>query len=128
MQGFPIIYRVAPELSFGTEIIRRHTGHESRPQIGTELEPLGISPDIAGIQRHEEREIADKQHPAVTGILLQGAPLARQQELRKPTLVDLIHQLAARARHGRRISPEQVLRPIEEIRASQVRLQARKRA
>src|SRR6185369_9480199 len=49
VKGFPIIYWVSPELSFGTEIIRRHTSHELRPEVRVKLEPLGIGPNIAGI-------------------------------------------------------------------------------
>ena len=76
VKSFPIIHRVAPELSFGTEIVWRHAGHKPGPEIGIKLEPLGIGPNIAGIERHEERQIPDEERAAVVGIFLQAVPLA----------------------------------------------------
>jgi hypothetical protein len=122
-KGFPIIHRVAPKLAFGAEIIRRHAGYEPWSEISIQLEALGIGPNITRIKRHKERQISDQEHAAAPGILLQAPALAEQHKLRKPSLVQLVRKLVSRVGHSRRTAPEQILRPIEKINASQACLQ-----
>ena len=49
------------------------------------------------------------------GMLLQAFRLAEQQELSKPNLIDLAHQLLARTRQDLRNPSDQLNRPVEVI-------------
>src|SRR5262249_17902964 len=87
-QRFPVIHRVAPELSLSAEVVGRHAGHEFRSKVVVELEPLRVGPNIAGVLRNEERQISNQAYAAFAGIFFQTLSLAEQKELSKTALVD----------------------------------------
>src|SRR5262245_10760946 len=123
MQALPVIHRISPQLPLGAEIVWRYPGDKARAPASVELEPLGVGPNVAGVRRHEKRYVTNQSYPTLVGIFFQLFSLAEQEELGKPALVDLRNQVMACASQRRRLSPDQFLRPIQEIGVSVVRLQ-----
>ena len=58
-EQFPVVNRMAPELSLRVEAIRRHARNKPRPVVFIQQEELRMGPDLARFGRHEERQIAD---------------------------------------------------------------------
>jgi hypothetical protein len=58
--SLPVIYRIAPELPRGAEIIRRNTRDKARPVLLVEQEQLRVGPDIARIRGYEKGQVADE--------------------------------------------------------------------
>src|SRR5262249_6739006 len=79
----PVIDGVAPELSLGAEVVRRHTGDEPWSVARVQQEQLRVGPHIARIRGNEKRQVADQAHTLGMGVFLQALPLTKQQELRK---------------------------------------------
>src|ERR1700757_2514125 len=89
-QRVPVVNRIPPQLSLRAEIVRRNACQEARPAILIKQEQFGVSPDITGIRRYKEWQIADESHALGMCKVLELISLAKQQKLRKPDLVDLI--------------------------------------
>ena len=112
--GLPVVNRVAPELSLRAEVIRRNARHETRPAPFVQQEQFRVGPDVAGVGRNKEGQIADQPHTPCAGILFQTSGLPEQQELRQANLIDLIRQDSPRLARGQRV-------PVAPIRAGQSR-------
>ncbi len=63
------------------KVIRRHAGHDGRFPFGVEHEKLGVGPDVRGIARDENRNVADDADTAFVGVFLDVLPLAIKEEL-----------------------------------------------
>src|ERR1051326_2422371 len=76
-------------------------------------EKLGIGPNIARVERHEKRQIANQADASRTGVFLNSAALPEEQELRKAYLFDVGRKLPSRRVQGLRRTLDQLQRPIE---------------
>ena len=114
-QRLPVIDGVAPELSLGAEVVRRHAGHEARPALLVEQEQFRVGPDIARVGGDEEGQVADQAQAPGLGVLLEACPLAEQQELCEADLIDRVRQVPAGPGQGSRVAPDQLGRPLEVI-------------
>src|SRR5215467_14156197 len=56
---FPVVNRIAPQLSLRAEVVGGNAGNEPRPVIFVEKKQFRICPNIARIWRDKERQIAD---------------------------------------------------------------------
>src|SRR4029077_8424237 len=72
----PVIDGVAPELPFGAEVVGRHSRDKGRTALFVQQEKFRIGPNIAGVERHEKRQIADQADVPRTGVFLNSASLA----------------------------------------------------
>src|SRR6266478_1837968 len=66
----PVIDGVAPELSLGAEVVRRHTGNDAWSVARVQQEQLWVGPQIARIRGDEKRHVADQAHTLGTGVCL----------------------------------------------------------
>src|SRR5262245_7048917 len=96
----PVINRVAPELSLGAEVVRRHAGGKARPALLVQQEQLRVGPHVARVGRDEEGEVTDQAHALGMGMLLETFPLTDQQELCKADSIDLARQISPRLSQG----------------------------
>src|SRR5262249_12228732 len=94
VQRIPVVHGISPQLSLCTEVIRRHTGNETRPAVLVQQKQLRICPDVAGIRGSKERQVADQRHSSRMRMRFELIGLAEQQKLRKANLVDLTCQLS----------------------------------
>src|SRR5258705_791550 len=75
----PVIDGVAPELSLGAEVVRRHTGNDAWSVARVQQEQLRVGPHIARIRGNEKRQVADQAHALGMGMVLQALRLTKQQ-------------------------------------------------
>ena len=71
----PVIDGIAPVLAIGVEAVRRAARNDAWTAGTGQLEILRVRPDIGGIQRNIDGDIADDQHAVFMGILPQPLPL-----------------------------------------------------
>ena len=84
-QGVPVIDRVAPELSLGTEVVGWHAGDEARPVLFVQQEQLRVGPHVARVGGDEEGQIADQAHALGVGMFLQAFPWRNNRNCAKRT-------------------------------------------
>ena len=89
----PVIEGIAPQLSRSGEIIGRDSGNLQRIALRVKPEQLLVCPDIAVIDRHEDRDIADDRDVSQRRIQTQRHPLFLEQELGELIKPDLLPQL-----------------------------------
>src|ERR1700680_1440278 len=95
-KSFPVVKRIAPKLSRHTEIIRRHTGNDTRAAIFVQEKQLVIGPYIAGVSGNKKGQVADQSHTLFVGVSLHPIGLAKHQNLPKGCFADLIGKLTRR--------------------------------
>src|SRR5208283_2206470 len=78
-------------------------------------EQLRVGPHVAQIGGNEKRQVADQTDALRTGVFFQALSLAKQQELRKPNLVDTAGKFPASRGHGCWGTLDQHRRPFEVI-------------
>src|SRR4029077_9807172 len=103
-KSLPVVKRIAPKLSRHTEIIRRHTGNDTRAAIFVQQKQLVVGPHVAGVSGNKKGQVADQSHAFFVGVSLHPVGLAEQQELRKGSFADLIGKLTAKAAERRRLA------------------------
>ena len=86
---FPVVERIAPELSGGTEIVWRNSGNLKRMTFRIELIELFVCPDIGTVERYEKRNIADDLDVSFICIFFQFHPFTEEQELDEFIVFDL---------------------------------------
>src|SRR6202050_2874090 len=69
--GIPVVNGIAPQLTLRAEIIGRNSGNEAWPTLLIEQEQLRVCPNITGIRRNKEGQIADQAHALGVGVLLE---------------------------------------------------------
>ena len=107
----PVIDGIAPILAVGVEAIGRAARDDARTAGTGQLEVLRIRPDVGGVQRDIDGDIADDQHTVFMGILPQTLPLRMEAELQEPVEIKLVVQQLAVVRHGLRLVHADVKRP-----------------
>ena len=108
----PIIDRVAPKLTVRGEIVRRNTRDAARMALVVELELLRCAPDIGGIKRNIDRQIADDLDLPLVCVGAELRPLLVEEALQ--VLIES-HVLAeAFPRGGKRpfLAHAQFIRPV----------------
>ena len=71
-----------------------------------------MRPDVGGIQRNIDGDIADDQHAVFMGILPQPLPLRMEAELQEPLKIKLVVQQLTVVRHGLRLVHPDIERPL----------------
>ena len=82
-QIVPVIDRIAPPLSGGAEIIRRHAGDEDRSSVRIQKEVVPAAPYIHGVHAHIEGHVAHDADSRIVCRLLHLHPLGVEQVLQK---------------------------------------------
>lgn len=108
----PVIDGIAPILSIGVEAVRRAARDDARTAGAGQLEVLRVRPDVGGIQRNIDGDIADDQHAVFMGILPQPLPLRMEAELQEPLKIKLVVQQLTVVRHGLRLVHPDIERPL----------------
>src|SRR5439155_8617646 len=109
----PVIDRIAPALSSRAEIVGRDTGDGARPVLRVEQEQFRVGPDVARVRRDGKWEVADQAHPLPARMGLEAGGLTEQQELSKPSLLDLARQISPRLVDRGRLAADEIFRPLE---------------
>ena len=73
--GFPVVQRIAPELTRGAEIVRRYTGHHDRLTSLVEFEQVLVRPHVRTVVGHEDRNVAHDGDSEGTRFGAHGSPL-----------------------------------------------------
>src|SRR6202049_1553226 len=119
-KSFPVVKRIAPKLSRHTEIIRRHTGNDTRATIFVQQKQLVVGPYVAGVSGNKKWKVADQSHALFVGVSLHPLGLAEQQELRKGCFADLIGKLTANAAERRGLALHNFRGPVEIMRVAEL--------
>ena len=80
-EPLPVVKGVPPALSGGGEVVGGDTGHRSGPSLFIELKVVTVRPDIGGIIRDKDRQIAKEAHSAGGGVSLNLLPLLGKDKL-----------------------------------------------
>ena len=86
--GFIIIEGVAPELSFGTEVIGRHTGHALGMSCLIEVEQVLMGPAVGTVMGDEHGDVPQDRDAVVMGIGAYILPLAVYDVLEEAVVID----------------------------------------
>src|SRR3974390_2560464 len=70
----PVINRVAPELTPGGEVVRRHTGDKPRPVVRVQQEQLRVGPHVARIRGNEKWQVGHLGPAPGPGVVPWGLP------------------------------------------------------
>ena len=89
---FPVIDRVAPQLTGSAEIIRRNPRNYFGEAVLVQLEHLWFRPDIGTVRGDEDRDIPDEVDSLVIGIFFQSEPLLEEYPLKEFLISDLVFQ------------------------------------
>src|SRR5581483_9201126 len=65
LHSFPVIHRIAPQLSRRAEIIRRHSCYDSRSSFFVQFELMWIRPNVGRIECDIYRHVADDFYIAI---------------------------------------------------------------
>ena len=90
--GFPVIKRVAPQLSGRAEEVRRDPGDQRWFAFGVEVEQFCARPGIATVIRHEDGNVADDTDSMLVSVGFQAGPLSLEQKLHVFVELDLVMQ------------------------------------
>src|SRR5262249_39296872 len=94
--AFPVVKRIAPELSGAAEVIGRHACDDDGLTILVELKLLGVGPNVSGVLRDKDRQIANDADATLVGVSLQGKPLTEEEKLVKHVFFNFFAQFVAR--------------------------------
>ena len=87
---FPIIKRIAPQLTCSGKTIRRAACHSLRFVFLIKLEHLRCSPDVRTVKSHINRNVTDDLNSILVGVILQCSPLGIKLILQPGIEVDLL--------------------------------------
>jgi hypothetical protein len=82
-QHLPPVQRISPELSCGTEIVGRNSGHMGGTFPAIQLEVVRIPPDIHTLIGHIDGEIPDQMNTSIMGVIPKLCPLLKKKELQE---------------------------------------------
>src|SRR5207302_6355801 len=103
----PVIERVAPALAGFREDVGGEPG-DGRGVAGlVEEEEFPIAPEVDAVVGDEDGDVADEADAAAAGVVVQGLPLAVEEELDEAVVVDLPGEGFARVRQRGRLSRAQ---------------------
>ena len=77
----PVVQRVAPELTLGVEVVRRHAGDREGLAARVEREQPPVPPDLDAVAIDVERQVAEQVDAALVRIALERGPLQLEQVL-----------------------------------------------
>src|SRR5207247_239875 len=77
----PVIKRVAPELSRGTEGVGRHTSKKARPLPLVQQKQFRVGPHVTRIGGNKKGQVAYQTYALGMRVLLESLTLTEQQEL-----------------------------------------------
>src|SRR5688500_7756165 len=77
----PVVVRVAPELPVAAERIGRAAGDDPGVAVLVEVEQVRVGPDVGGVEGDEDRDVADEADAFATRVVVEGGPLAVEEEL-----------------------------------------------
>ena len=109
--AFPVVKRIAPELPIGRKGIGRDTGHGRRHSFTVRLKKLAVRPQVGGVGRHIDRQIADDQDAVCVCIRLEALPLAEKEILHCLPKTYVVRKPGARRSQHIRLAAAQRLRP-----------------
>ena len=112
LHALPVVDGVAPVLAVGVEPIGRAARDDTRTARAGQLEVLGVRPDVGGVQRDVDGDIADDLDAVFVRIGTQTLPLGVEAELQEALEIDLVAQLLTVARHGLRLVHPDIERPL----------------
>ena len=79
--AFPSIERIAPKLSIGREVVRRHAGHGKRASGFVELEKFGTRLGVAAVSGDVDGFVAEELNAFAVRIFAECVPLLSEKEL-----------------------------------------------
>ena len=103
---------VAPELAVGGEGVRRAAGHLGGPEGLVHLEEAGVGPDVGAVLGHVDGQVAQDGDALLGGVVLEGLPLAEEEELYALPEGGLPGEAGGGGLHGGGLPPPQRLRPL----------------
>ncbi len=115
--GVPVIVRIAPELTGGTEVIGGHAGHDGRSAIVVQQKQLWAAPDLDRIGRDEDRQIVQQLQPRAAGVLDDLRSLSIEEVLLEANAVDRLGKFFPGLIEGGGLAANQVRRPTQIGRA-----------
>jgi hypothetical protein len=77
----PVVQRVAPQLTVGGEVVGRYAGDDGQAAIRVRAKLFAVCPDVDGVGRDVNRQIAKQQDAARVRIGTQRLPLLLKSEL-----------------------------------------------
>ena len=108
----PVIDGIAPILSIGVEAVRRAARNDAWTAGTGQLEILRVRPDVGGIQRNIDGDIADNQHTVFMGILPQTLPLRVEAVLEEAMKIKFVVQQLPIMRHRLGLVHPDIERPL----------------
>ena len=121
--GVVVVEGIAPQLSVGAEIIRRHTGNLCGNVALPQLEKLRFRPHVGGVHGHIDGKVADDLDAQTVDVFPQGDPLAVEEELEVAVEIHILLELLGVARHCLRLSqPDVLVRPLQPALHAEVAL------
>ena len=108
----PVIDGIAPILSIGVEAVRRAARNDAWTAGTGQLEILRVRPDIGGVQRNIDGDIADNQHTVFMGILPQTLPLRVEAVLEEAMKIKFVVQQLPIMRHRLGLVHPDIERPL----------------
>ena len=106
-----IVEGVAPELAFGTEIVRRHAGHTPGISCLIEVEQVLMGPAVGAVVGDEHGDIPQDRDAVVMGIDAHVLPLTVYDVLKEAVMIDRTGQFLPVAGTGRIFVAGNVFRP-----------------
>ena len=97
LQVVPVIDGVAPPLSGGAEIIRRHAGDEDRPSVRIQQEIVPAAPYVHGVHAHIEGHVSHDADARVVRGLLHLHPLGIEQVLEEHLVLRFLFDLRGKS-------------------------------
>src|SRR4051812_31259048 len=91
----PPIQRISPTLSVLAEIIRRDTSHNFGRQVFFQAENVGVRPNIRTVVANEDCHVSDDANVTASTLLMEGAPLLKEEELDDAAEIDLVGKFLA---------------------------------
>src|SRR5258706_5606689 len=88
--SLPVVERISPQLSSLAEIIRWYTGHNHGRPIRIKLELIRVGPNVCGIMRYKNRNVADDLYTSVIAVAFEIEPLSEEKKLIKLLGFDLL--------------------------------------
>ena len=81
LHGLVVVEWVAPELTVGAEVVRRHAGDLNGHVSLVELEFLRLAPHVGGVHRHIDGDVADDADAETVDVALERTPLPEEEKL-----------------------------------------------
>ena len=99
-QTRPAVEGIAPQLTVGGKIVRRHTRYPLGHAVFVQLEHLRVRPGVGAVLGHIDGHVAKELDAQVVAVLFQREPLPPEQVLAEQVIPHLAVQFPAVAGHG----------------------------